>query len=60
MSENSDHVRRWASQITSDTEAVLGLFATGVPADGRQFAREPGQKPNPDPIAARQPPARLR
>jgi len=35
-------------------------YATGVPANGRQFAREPGQKPNPDPVAARQPPARLR
>jgi steroid delta-isomerase-like uncharacterized protein len=36
MSENSDHARRWASQITSDTDAVLGLFADDVLYDDRR------------------------
>ena len=36
MSENSDHARRWASLITSDTDAVLGLFADDVLYDDRR------------------------
>src|SRR6202008_3334292 len=36
MSQNSDHVRRWASLITSDTDAVLGLFADDVLYDDRR------------------------
>src|ERR1700751_6108390 len=36
MSENSNHARRWASLITSDTDAVLGLFADDVLYDDRR------------------------
>ncbi len=36
MSENSDHARRWASLITSDTHAVLGLFADDALYDDRR------------------------
>ena len=36
MSENFDHARRWASLITSDTDAVLGLFADDVLYDDRR------------------------
>ncbi len=37
MSENSDHPRRWASLITSDTDAVLGLYADDVLYDDRRI-----------------------
>jgi steroid delta-isomerase-like uncharacterized protein len=36
MSKNQDHARRWASLITSDTDAVLGLFADDVLYDDRR------------------------
>ena len=36
MSENQDHARRWASLITSDTDAAVELFAEDVLYDDRR------------------------
>jgi steroid delta-isomerase-like uncharacterized protein len=36
MSDYSDHARRWASLITSDTDAAVGLFADELVYDDRR------------------------
>jgi steroid delta-isomerase-like uncharacterized protein len=36
MSENQDHAQRWASLITSDTDAVVDLFADELIYDDRR------------------------
>src|ERR1700689_3384651 len=36
MSDNPDHARRWATLITSDTDAAVGLFADELLYDDRR------------------------
>ena len=36
MNDNVDHARRWASLLTSDTDAVVGLFADDLLYDDRR------------------------